>query len=281
MIPTRLAAIVTIMIGASAGTWALANDGGPKPQRIVSLNLCVDQLVLMLAEPEHVRSVTWLSLDPVSSVMATEAARVPHINRGSAEEILPLDPDLILAGQFSSRFTTRMLQRTGFRVEVIGIPTSFDEVRENIRHIGALLGEDQRAEELVAEMDATLAVIGTPDPAGAPGAVVYQPNGFTVGPGTFYHEALTTAGLHNIAEDVGISFYGYMALEELLLAKPEIIISSGFDPKRPSIAEAVLAHPAMQKSGATARTLDLPARLWDCAGPMNADAAAILAAARD
>lgn len=259
---------------------ALANDGGAKPQRIVSINLCLDQLVLMLADPAHIQSVTFLSLNPAYSFMHEAAANVPVINHGAAEEILPLEPDLVLAGQFSSTFATQMLQRTGYRVEVFGIPGDFDEVRAHIRALGALLGEQEKAEGLVAAMDATLAGIKPAAEGPAPVAAVYLPNGFTVGPGTFYHEALVAAGLHNMAEDVGISYWAYMSMEHLLLAKPEIIVSGGFDPKRPSIAEAVVAHPAMRKSGATARILEVPARTWDCAGPMNAEAAAILAGAR-
>jgi iron complex transport system substrate-binding protein len=276
-----LAALLTIAsLFTQAAFPAMANDGGTKPQRIVSINLCLDQLVLMLADPSHIQSLTFLSLNPAYSFMHEEAAKVPEINHGAAEEILPLDPDLVLAGQFSAKFAVQMLQRTGYQVEILSIPNNFNEVRAQIRHVGDLLGEQERAETLVAQMNATLAAIPPADATAMPVAAVYLPNGFTVGPGTFYHEAMVAAGLHNMAEDVGISYWGYMSMEHLLLAKPEIIISGGFDPKRPSIAEAVVAHPAMRKSGATARIMEIPARMWDCAGPMNAEAAAILAGAR-
>ncbi len=271
-------AITTLLVQAVAP--ALANDGGAKPQRIVSINLCLDQLVLMLADPSHIQSVTFLSLDPAYSFMHEEAANVPVINHGATEEILPLQPDLVLAGQYSSTFAASMLTRTGYRVETFGIPGTFEEVRAHIRKVGEMLGEGEKAEAMVAEMDATIASIEIGPDDGAPVAAVYLPNGFTVGPGTFYHEAMVAAGLHNMAEDVGISYWAYMSMEHLLLAKPEIIVSGGFDPKRPSIAEAVVAHPAMRKSGATARILEVPARTWDCAGPMNAEAAKILAGAR-
>ena len=278
-ITAALLALASLVTQAIAP--ALANDGGAKPQRVVSINLCLDQLVLMMADPSHIKSLTFLSLDPAYSFMHAEAAKVAAINHGAAEEILPLEPDLVLAGQFSATFAVQMLRRTGYRVEVLSIPNNFEEVRAHIRNVGALLGEEEKAEVLVAEMDATLAAIPPPTDEMAPVAAVYLPNGFTVGPGTFYHEAMMAAGLHNMAEDVGISYWGYMSMEHLLLAKPEIIISGDFDPKRPSIAEAVIAHPAMRKSGATAKILEVPARMWDCAGPMNAEAAAILAGARN
>ena len=95
----------------------MANDGGAKPQRIVSINLCLDQLVLMLADPEHIQSLTFLSLDPAYSFMHEEAANVRVINHGAAEEILPLEPDLVLAGQFSASFAVQVLQRTAGAIQ--------------------------------------------------------------------------------------------------------------------------------------------------------------------
>ncbi|RLA20277.1 MAG: ABC transporter substrate-binding protein, partial [Gammaproteobacteria bacterium] len=73
-----------------------------KPQRIVSLNLCADQLLLQLAEPKAIASLTHLAADPELSYLAEEATNYP-LNYGSAEEILQLDPDLILAGSFTAR----------------------------------------------------------------------------------------------------------------------------------------------------------------------------------
>ena len=64
------------------------------PQRIVSLNICTDELLLRLVEPSRVASVTWLSRDPSLSNIAALAAAVP-VNHGSAEEVIPSAPDLV------------------------------------------------------------------------------------------------------------------------------------------------------------------------------------------
>ena len=249
-----------------------------KPQRVVSLNLCVDQLVLILAEPENVASVTWLSLDPKSSVVADLAAAVPVINRGTAEEALPLLPDLVLAGAYTTPFTIQMLRRFGFNVEVLGVPTNLAEVREQILWVGELLHEQERAEETVAAMNAALAAI--PPPSGTSlRAAVFQPGGFTMGPGTFEHELLTAAGLHNVSEEAGITFYGFLSLEQVLILDPDLLVFPGHE-ARLSIAEAMLDHPALRKAGGAKRPIRLPHALWSCAGPMNVAAIALLASAR-
>ncbi len=55
------------------------------PARVVSINLCSDQLLLMLARPEQIASVSRLALEPNSSYMASEAGRFP-INDAKLEQ---------------------------------------------------------------------------------------------------------------------------------------------------------------------------------------------------
>jgi iron complex transport system substrate-binding protein len=116
-----------------------ATDAPGKPQRIVSLNMCVDELVLRLAEPQNIASVTWLSRDPKNSNVAELGARIP-VNHGLAEEIIPLNPDLIIAGIYTARTAVAMLKRVGIPVLEIGVPKSLDDIRAQIREIAGLIG---------------------------------------------------------------------------------------------------------------------------------------------
>src|SRR5258708_2770739 len=86
----------------SAAALAPAADSAVKPMRIVSMHLCLDELVLRLADHKNIASVTWLSQSPSSSNVSQLAAEMP-INHGLAEEIIPLKPDLVLAGLYTSR----------------------------------------------------------------------------------------------------------------------------------------------------------------------------------
>jgi iron complex transport system substrate-binding protein len=54
-------AVAMLVLAAFASTAAAA------PVRIVSLNLCADEMVLRLAVPGTVKSVTWLARDPALS----------------------------------------------------------------------------------------------------------------------------------------------------------------------------------------------------------------------
>src|SRR5690606_1418517 len=79
-------------------------DAVENPQRVVSINVCTDQLALLLADEGQLESVSYLSQDPELSVMAAKARKMP-VNYAQAEEVFLMKPDLVLAGTFSSRAT--------------------------------------------------------------------------------------------------------------------------------------------------------------------------------
>ena len=88
------AAVALAPLGAAAGGEA----GAEAPRRVVSINLCTDQLALAVAAPGQLVSVSELARDPALSAMASRAAAIPS-NRGRAEEVLALRPDLVLASR--------------------------------------------------------------------------------------------------------------------------------------------------------------------------------------
>ena len=142
----RLAfAFAVTLVSAKASV--LAADVPPKPARIVSLNMCTDELVLRLAERQNIASVTWLSRDAENSNVAEAAAHVP-VNHGLAEEVIPLNPDLVVAGAFTSRTAVALLKRAGVRVSELGVPRSLGEAKQQIRDVADLLGERDKGERM-------------------------------------------------------------------------------------------------------------------------------------
>ena len=91
---------------------ALAAPAGAAPERIVSINLCTDLLLMLLADPEQIASVSFLASEPQSSAMVAESVAYPA-NYGRAEEVFLMDPDLVPAGwPIRPRMWIRL--RTGF-----------------------------------------------------------------------------------------------------------------------------------------------------------------------
>ena len=69
--------------------------------RVASMSLCSDQLVLLLAEPDQIQSVHWVSQDEADSYLAAEARRYPA-NYGGAEQIASFKPEIVFAGLHNS-----------------------------------------------------------------------------------------------------------------------------------------------------------------------------------
>ena len=255
---------------------ALSAAGTPK--RIVSLNLCTDELVLRLADRSNIASITWLSKDKISANVVDLAADLP-VNHGLAEEIIPLDPDLVVAGTFTARTAVAMLKATRFPVTEFGVAHNIADVRLGIRKMAALVGEPARGEALVASFDGRLAEIGTPTPGRRPTALVFNANGFTVGAGTLVDDIMTRAGLDNVAAHMKLGNYSQLPLEIAVRSDVDVLIISARRDGPPSLATALLDHPVLSKLGPKTHIVVLPTNLWSCGGPEVAEAIARLRAA--
>lgn len=268
-----------ISLFAFALLCAPASAGVSKPARIVSLNLCADELVLRLADKGQVASVTYLARDPLGSNVADLAKDVP-VNRGLAEEIAGLKPDLVIVGAFTTRTTTAMLRRLGLPVLELGVPQTLDAAYAQIRKVADRVGAPERGEAMVRDMKEAFARL-PPQPSPRPTAIVLRPNGFTAGRGSIADEILGAAGFDNLAARLSTDRMGQLNLEEIITAQPDILVINASQDAPPSLADDLLHHPALARFGAEGRTVPLPTRLWACAGPELAQAAQRLAAARE
>jgi iron complex transport system substrate-binding protein len=268
----RLLSAIRATAGAAALSLVLTGPtfaAGPA-QRIVSLNLCTDELLLRLADPAKVASVTWLSRDPSGSNVAGLAAQVP-INHGLVEQIIAADPDLVLAGAFTTRIAVGMLKRTTIPVVEFSVPRSLDDVRRQIRAVAALVQAEDRGKQLIDEIDRRIAAIAVKPRSMRPTAVVLNPNGATVGQDTLANQIMTAAGLDNIAARLDIDNYGQIPLEVVALHEVDVMIVSASRDGPPSKATELLSHPVLSKLTRT-RIVVLPGRLWNCGGPGVAEA---------
>lgn len=266
--------IVLAVLAGSAG--ARADDAAPKPKRIVSLNMCLDELTLALADRDAIASVTWLSRDKLNGNMAEAAERVP-VNKGSAEEVLSARPDLILVGPFTPAPTRAMLAHVDAPLREFGVPETLGEVRAQIRDVAGAIGEPARGEAMVAELDRRLARASVDPRLPKLRAIILRPNGFTVGPGSLVDELLDHAGLENLAARLDIGSYEQMPLERIASLDADVLVANSEGVGLPSLATEALHHPMIAALSRKMRVVAVPARLWTCAGPWIADAVQLLA----
>lgn len=246
-------------------------------ERVVSLNLCTDQLLVLLADRAQIASLSFLAADPDLSYVADRIDGVP-LNHGALEEILPLAPDLVLAGAFAARPAVQLLQSRGVPVIDLPLAEDFATIAAQTRTVADAIGQRDRGDALLAEMDAIL--LDAQATHGSGTALAYQANGFTAGVGTLTDAVLRAAGYRNAAAEAGLAGYGFIPLEQLVTEPPDILISAAGLPGRPSLAEALLEHPALAALDDRMERLAVPSALLACGGPFTAQAVQLLAAAR-
>lgn len=260
---------------ACAGAAQPAGATPTRPQRIVSINQCADELLLRLADRDRVASITWLSRDAANSNVAALADGVP-VNFGLAEEVMALRPDLVLAGAFSSQTAVAILKRLGVPVVEFDAPRSLAEARAQILKLADAIGEGARGAAMVRDIDAGLAALASRAQGARLRAMVMQPNGFTVDRGSLVEEVMNLAGLENLGSRIDAGSYLSIPLEAVALQRADVMILNGEAYDAPSLATEALNHPVIAALGKRLRVISLPPKLWTCGGPNLVDAARAL-----
>lgn len=267
----RASRLCALALGLALGGPATAEP----PARVVSINLCTDQLAMLLAAPGQLVSVSHLARDPRSSAMA-EAAEGWPANGGRAEDVYLLAPDLVLAGSFTTPASVAMLRRLGMRVETFPPATTLADVPAQLLRMGRLLGREAEAAAMAEGFETALAALT--EAGEGPRAALYGANGWSSGRHSLPGEVLAAAGLANVAAELGLETGGFLPLEALVLATPELIVTGRPWPGA-SRAEALPRHPALAQS--TARAVAMTDRDWVCGLPHVLNAVAAMRDARD
>ncbi len=264
-------------IGAAALA-ALVFFGSPawaaKPARIVSLNLCTDQLLLSLAPRENIAALSFLVADPISSAYTAEARGIKLL-RGQAEEILPLKPDLVFAGLFTTPATIRILKRFGIPVVTVQAATNFATIERNINLVARAIGFPERGKKLIEKLRETLPPESGTHAKPRPIAALLWANGFSSGRGTLSHAVIERAGFRNLASLLGQPGTHVLPMERLVEQGPDILVI-GHPSPYPSLANKLLLHPALRAAFKAKPRIAIGDGLWLCGTPATARAVRLL-----
>ncbi|RPF72646.1 iron ABC transporter substrate-binding protein [Aurantiacibacter spongiae] len=252
---------------AAAPASAPAAPGAPT---IVSLNPCADAILAQVAAPAQVLALSHYSHDPAASSLPQSVARRYRVTGGTAEEVIALAPDLVVADSFLPPATRAALERAGIRIETVGMVSTLAESEAQVRALARVAGHPAAGDSLVARIEAAW------DDYARPGrklrTLLWQQGGIVPGEATLAAAMLEHAGFASHSAARGLGQGAYLPLEEVLADPPELVLVTG--------DERALTHPALRARGDIAwRHLD-PSLLY-CGGPTIPRALARLAAIRD
>ncbi len=263
----RLAFSALLLLGGTSASAA--------PRRIVSLNPCLDAILVHVADPQRIAGISHYSRDPNASVITEQAKRF-RVAHPTAEAVLALKPDLVLAGRHTALATRNALARLKMPVTVFDAPESVAESRAQIRRIAALVGNPRGGERLIGRIDAALASGASSGPA-VP-TIIHHPSGMTPGALTLPDELLRRTGFRNMASVYGLRGWSKVGIETIISRPPSLLLAAAGDGG--TSAATWLEHPALRGLRRTVRQVPIPAKLFYCGGPTIIAASRTLAAIR-
>jgi iron complex transport system substrate-binding protein len=258
----HIALVVALSVSGSA-----ASAAGP---RIVSMNICTDQMLMAIADPDQIVGLSRFSRDARQWVGA--AARKYPLLSGGAEDILVLKPDVVAASDFDKRSTREILKANGLNLVEFAIPRTLADVRDQIRQMGALAGHPERAVAEIARLDAAIADAKRAASGKNFRMLPLSRRGWVPGRDSFVGAILAEAGLSSAAGELGIDFGGFVSMEEIVKLKPDFLVVSDAGERAEDDGRAFLLHPALEHFYPRNRRIVIPERMTECGGVFLADA---------
>jgi len=256
---------------------AAALFGGP-PQRVVSQTVGTDELLVALAGPGQIASLSHLARDPSFTSDVKGHAAYPCMRTGTAEDILRFRPDLVLVASYTAPETLTILRRAKVALVVLDKFESLEDLYGNARRIGAALGRPGRAEELIGQWQARVAGLdrrlrGLKRTRVL--AVGLYP--FTAGAGTTFQDLCDHAGALNVAAEQGITGHQPTPNEKVLTWQVEVLVTEQGE----RMADKLKTMPPYKFMEALkrGRLVEIPGPLMSATGQARLDAYETLARA--
>lgn len=191
-------------------------------QRVVSMVPAQTEILLSLGAGERLIARTDFDTQP-------ELADLPSTGNGltpNVEWIASQQPDLVISwADAQSRSVVARLSSLGIPAYASAVET-LDDIIHSIERLGALTGTDEAADSIVRSIRTGMdsvehSVAGKPRPDVM--YVIGLDPLMVAGPGTFVHEAITTAGGDNIFGDAG-QRWPVVSIEEVIRRDPAVIV---------------------------------------------------------
>jgi iron complex transport system substrate-binding protein len=278
--PTLERSLAFLAFAALTVTLAGPADGAPpaSPNRVASLNLTADEILVEILPPGRLVAVTRWADDPS---MSTVAGRVPssavRFPKAELERLVALAPDLVVVSEYTDADFLKLLEQSGLHAHrMTGLDTLAGQ-RQAIRALGRAVGEPEAADRLAAHHEETLKELdrrlqGAPRPR-----MLYWANPYTAGAGTAIGALIEAAGAENLGRSLGLTGIVPLSGERAYAADPDVILLGRY----PGTLEALRADPLLSRLRAVreGRIIEIPTGLLVTLSHHSADACWYLAAA--
>lgn len=186
---------------------------------------------------------------------AEDAARFASTG-GTAEEVIALAPDIVVADIFLPPPTKEALENAGLRVEQVGIASTRAESYAQVRQLAAWTSEEAAGEALVTRIETAW---DAAEYSGMPvETLLWQEGGIVPGEGSLAADILEHSGFTLQSAARGMGQGTYLPLEQVMVDPPALVLAAG--------DERMLRHPVLREL-ARVRYETFDSALLYCGGP--------------
>ena len=228
-----------------------------RPQRVLAYSLGHDEILIALIHSERFAAVGPFAADPAYSNVADHAAGLPTFESG-VENVLAAKPDLVLASKYTDVDVINLIKEAGVPVARTALESSSEGNIPNILLIGYMLGVEERALELVAEIENRLKFVAdqvpSPNDAQRPAVIAvsrYSDSIYAAGSDTTEGGIVEAGGGINASARDGLEGHQVISIESIAAMNPDVIlITQPVEYGANEFRDDLLNHPALAEVSA-------------------------------
>ncbi|RYY39455.1 MAG: ABC transporter substrate-binding protein [Sphingomonadales bacterium] len=250
----------------------------PRGGGIVSTNPCADAMLVELVPAQRIAAISHYSQDPVATSLPLDVARRFRATRGTAEEVVAMQPELVIASSFTSPATRSAYARAGLKTLYLGSPVTIAASQAQITELAGALGVAEAGRAMNARIDQAVRAATWQGPQVS--ALVWISGNLVSGGGNLLDEMMTRAGFSDHAAHYGLQFTGNLPIEHVVVDPPQVMLVPDAPGRTASSRAAQLRSRALAHLGGKVEEARFPRQLVNCGGPVIAKAMARLAEVR-
>lgn len=221
------------------------------PKRILALSSASDTILLGLVEPDRLVGINKLSTYEEYSLEAKRAKLVkPAMSSYPLEKIIALEPDLVIAPDYTSADVIAGLRHMGIPTVVVPTGTTVESVIKNVTDIAHIVGEDEKGqfyEQKIRRELETMKRLGTSIPLNQRKSVLFvsSMDGYT-GTGSLFDDMCKYMSIYNAPDLLGLPPRTPFGDERVLAMDPDYIFIPSYKGMDKNLASRYLDNPAFQ-----------------------------------
>ena len=221
------------------------------PKRILALSSASDTILLGLIEPDRLVGINTLSTYEEYSLEAKRAKLVkPAMSSYPLEKIIALEPDLVIAPDYTSADVIAGLRHMGIPTVVVPTGTTVESVIKNVTDIAHIVGEDEKGqfyEQKIRRELAEMKRLGESIPLAERKSVLFvsSMDGYT-GTGSLFDDMCKYMSIYNAPDLLGLPPRTPFGDERVLAMNPDYIFIPAYKGMDKGLSSRYLDNAAFQ-----------------------------------